>query len=252
MNLIASLRKEIMEQWRTSRLLVLLIVLGFFGMSSPLMAKFMPQLIGMIPGGEQFAGLIPPPTISDAIGQYIKNIGQFAILLAIFLSMGAMVQEKERGTAVMMLCKPLGRGSFLLAKFLALAFSFFVSLTVAGLLGFWYTVFLFNAPQAGAWVALNLLMWFTCLVYVAITLLASTLVRSQAAAAGISIGALLVLSIVSSLPGLGQYLPGQLVNWGAELFTIQSNPAWAALGVSSAIIVACLLAAWLAFRRQEL
>ena len=124
MNLIASLRKEIMEQWRTSRLLVMLVVLGFFGMSSPLMAKFMPQLIGLVPGGEQFAGLIPQPTIQDAIAQYIKNIDQFSILLAIFLSMGTMVQEKERGTAVMMLCKPLGRGSFLLAKFLALAFTF--------------------------------------------------------------------------------------------------------------------------------
>ena len=252
MNLIASLRKEILEQWRTSRLLVMLVVLGFFGMSSPLMAKFMPQMIGLIPGGEQFAGLISQPTISDAIGQYIKNIDQFSILLAIFLSMGTMVQEKERGTAVMMLCKPLGRGSFLMAKFLALAFTFFVSLAVAGLLGYWYTVFLFSAPQAGAWVALNLLIWFYCLVYVAITLLASTLVRSQAAAAGIGIGAFLVLSIFGSLPGLGQYTPGELVNWGAEMFSAPVNPAWIALGVSSGIILVCLLAAWLVFRRQEL
>jgi hypothetical protein len=63
MNLIVSLQKEILEQWRTSRLLVLLIVLGVFGMASPLMARLMPQLIGLIPGGEQFAGLIPPPGI---------------------------------------------------------------------------------------------------------------------------------------------------------------------------------------------
>jgi ABC-2 type transport system permease protein len=252
MNLIASLQKEIMEQWRTSRLLVLLVVLGFFGMSSPLMAKFMPQLIGLIPGGEQFTSLIPQPEIQDAISQYIKNIGQFAVLLAIFLSMGTMVQEKERGTAVMMLSKPLGRGPFLLAKFLALAFSFFVSLAVAGVLGYWYTVFLFHAPQAGAWVGLNLLVWFYCLVYVAITLLASTIVRSQAAAAGISFGVLLVLAIFSSLPGLGQYLPGQLVNWGADLFTNPANQSWVALGVSGGVIVACLLAAWLVFRQQEL
>ena len=252
MNLIVSLQKEILEQWRTSRLLVLIIVLGFFGMASPLMASFMPQLIGLVPGGEQFAGLIPPPGIKDAIDQYIKNIGQFAVLLAIFLSMGTMVQEKERGTAVMMLCKPLGRGAFFMAKFLALAFSFFVSLAVAGILGFWYTKFLFNAPQAGAWVFLNLLIWIYCLVYVAITLLASTVVRSQAAAAGISFGVLLLLAIINSLPGLGQYLPGQLVTWGAALFINPANPSWVALGVSVGIIAVCLLAAWLVFRRQEI
>ena len=252
MNLIASLQKEIMEQWRTSRLVVLLVVLGFFGMASPLLAKFMPQLFGLLPGGEQFVGLIPSPEIKDAIDQYIKNIGQFAILLAIFLSMGVVVQEKERGTAVMMLCKPLGRGTFLLAKFLALAFSFLVSLAVAGLSGFWYTVFLFEAPQAGAWLSLNLLIWIYCLVYVAITLLASTLVRSQAAAAGISFGVLLVLGILGSLPGLGQYLPGQLVTWGANLFFNPGNPSWIALAVSGGIILVCLLAAWLVFRGQEL
>lgn len=252
MNLFASLQKEILEQWRTSRLLVLLIVIGVFGMSSPLMAKFMPQLFTLIPGGEQFVGLIPQPEIKDAIDQYIKNIGQFAVLLAIFLAMGAVVQEKERGTAVMMLSKPLGRGPFLLAKFLALSFSFLVSLAAAGMLGYWYTTFLFKAPDAGAWISLNLLIWVYCLVYVAITLLASTLVRSQAAAAGISFGVLLALGIIGSLPRLGLYLPGQLISWGAELFVNPTQTYWTALGVSCAIIAACLLAAWLAFRRQEL
>ncbi len=60
MNLLTALRKEIIEQWRTSRLLVLLIVLGMFGMLSPLMAKFMPEIIRLVPGGEQFAMLNPP------------------------------------------------------------------------------------------------------------------------------------------------------------------------------------------------
>ncbi len=190
--------------------------------------------------------------MKDAIDQYIKNIGQFALLLAIFLPMGAVVQEKERGTAILMLVKPLGRGSFLLAKFLALAFSFLVSLLVAGLLGYYYTLFLFGASDVGAWIGVNLLIWVYCLFFVAITLLASTLSRSQAVAAGAGFGALLVISLISSIPGIPPVLPTQLLNWAAGLFSNPGASYWTALWVSLGVIAACLLTAWLSFRRQEL
>ncbi len=252
MNFWVSLRKELLEQWRTSRLLVLVITLGVFGMTSPLLAQFTPEILKALPGGEQFVGLIPPPTVRDAVAQYIKNIGQFSMLLAIFLSMGSVAQEKERGSAVLMLVTPLSRAAFLLAKFVALALTFALGLLVAGSLGYVYTLLLFEAPAAGAWLGLNLLLWLYSLVYVAITLLASTIMRSQAAAAGVSFGALLVLSAVGALPGLGQYLPQQLVNWWAELFYPDAAAYWPALGLSLGLMAACLALAWLSFRRQEL
>jgi len=252
MNLGVSLRKEMLEQWRTSRLLVLVIVLGVFGMTSPLLAQFMPEILKAVPGAEAFAGLIPKPTLRDAIDQYIKNIGQFSLLLAIILSMGSVVQEKERGSAVLMLVKPLSRAAFLLAKFIALALIFGIALLVAGGLGYLYTLLLFEAPPVGAWLGLNALLWLYSLVYVAITFLASTLARSQAVAAGISFGALLVFSALGALPGLGQFLPQQLVGWGAELFYPDGAAYWPALVVSLGLIGGCLAAAWLAFSRQEL
>jgi ABC-2 type transport system permease protein len=250
--MMATLRKEMLEQWRTSRFLVLVIVLGAFGMSSPLLAKFMPEIMKSVPGAEQFAMLVPSPTIRDALEQYIKNISQFALLLAIFLAMGMMVQEKERGSAVLMLVKPLSRGAFLMAKFIALAVTFGVALAVAGLLGYIYTTLLFEAPAPVAWLGLNALLWLYSLVYVAITLLASTITRSQAVAAGTGFGALLVLGILSAIPGLDRYLPGQLVAWGAELFYPPVATYWPALIVSVGLIALCLVAAWLAFRQQEL
>jgi ABC-2 type transport system permease protein len=252
MSFLATLRKEMMEQWRTSRLLVLVIVLGVSGMMSPLLAKFTPEILKAIPEAEQFAAFVPTPIIQDAIDQYIKNIGQFSLLLAVFLSMGSVVQEKERGSAVLMLVKPLSRGSFLMAKFISLSLTFLAALAVSSGLGYLYTVLLFEAPSVPAWLWLNGLLWLYCLVYVAITLLASTLMRSQAAAAGVSFGALLVMAGVGALPGLGQYLPNQLINWGAELFRNPAVVYWPALIVSLAIIAACLAAAWLIFRQQEL
>jgi ABC-2 type transport system permease protein len=251
MTLIASLRKEFLEQARTSRLLILAAILLFFGLTSPLLAKYTPEMLRLVPGAEQFADLVPKPTMLDSVAQFVKNINQFGILLALLLAMGLVVQEKEKGTAGMMMVKPLSRGVFLLAKFIALAVAFLACMLVASLGAYYYTLVLFEAPSFSAWLVMTMLMWVHFLVYIALTLLFSTLVRSQAAAAGLGFGAILITSIFGSLPGLGKYMPGELINWGASLFTSPS-PAWPALWISLAVIALSLGLAWAIFERQEL
>ena len=252
MTLIASLRKEFIEQWRTYRFLVLIIVLAFFGMTSPLLAKYTPELLKLIPATGGITVVMPPPTVMDAITQYVKNISQFGFLLALLLSMGAVAQEKDKGTAAMMLVKPLSRGTFILSKVLALGLAFLVSLLVAGLGAYYYTVILFQPVDLGAWLAMNLLLWVYMLVYVALTVLFSTLTRSQAAAAGLSFGMLLLLGLVGSLGNLGEYLPAQLINWGAGLMAGSAASYWPALVVSLGLVLASLAVALISFSKQEL
>jgi len=250
--MLTFLRKEWIEQARTSRLIILGVVLVFFGLSSPLFAKFTPQILALVPGGEQFAGLVPAPTVTDAITQYVKNINQFSLFLAILLTMGMVAQEKEKGTAAMMLVKPVSRTAFLLAKFVSLSLTFLAAMLVSGLAAYYYTVLLFSTPDLGAWLGLTVLMWVYAVVIIAITLLFSTLFRSQAAAGGLSFGVMLLLSVIGGLPTLGEYMPGYVVSWGASFFTPNPVNGWPALGVSLVVIAACLIAAATRFNRQEL
>jgi ABC-2 type transport system permease protein len=252
MTFIASLRKEIIEQWRTYRFLVLIVVLAFFGMTSPLLAKYTPELLKLIPATGGISVVMPPPTVMDAIGQYVKNVSQFGFLLALLLSMGAVAQETDKGTAAMMLVKPLSRGAFILSKVAALGLAFLASLLVAGLGAYYYTVILFQPVDLGAWLAMNLMLWVYMLVYIALTVLFSTLTRSQAAAAGLSFGMLLLLALVGSLGQLGEYLPAQLINWGAGLMAGSAATYWPALAVSLALVLASLAVALISFNRQEL
>ena len=250
--LIAALRKESLEQIRTYRFLVIAAVLIASGLLSPLLAKLTPELFKLIPGGEQFAGLIPEPTVLDAFTQYIKNINQFALLLAVLVTMGAVAQEKEKGTAAVVLVKPLPRWGFLLAKFLIISFVFATSLALAGLGAYYYTRLLFEPTSIGIWLAVNGLLLVYVLVYVAVTLLFSTFSRSQVMAGGLSLAALVLLGLLGSFPTLGKYLPGKLVSWASTLYLQPDLTAWPALWASLGIILVSLLGAWLAFRRQEL
>jgi ABC-2 type transport system permease protein len=247
-----ALSKELKEQWRSYRFLAAAVLLIAFGMLSPVLARYMRELFALIPNAAAIATVIPEQTIADAIGQYIKNLSQFGVLLALLLPMGSVVQEKERGTAAMLLSKPLSRGAFLLAKFAAHTLVFLVSLLIAGLAGYFYTLILFGSLPFGGWMAMNGLLLLYLLVYVALVLLFSTLARSQLLAVGMGFGVLILLGGVGAIPGVGSNLPGELLNWGAELALGQGQPAWVALGVSLGLVTGALLAAWLIFRRQEL
>ncbi len=253
MNFITVFRKEMMEQWRTYRILIVAVVLVAFGMTSPLLAKFTPEMLKAIPGMPPEVLLaIPKPTVVDAVAQYVKNMSQFGILLALLMTMGVVVAEKEKGTAAFFLTRPVSRETFLLAKFFALSVVFIASVAVAALGCWYYTYVLFEPLPWGPFLALNGLMLVIFMVYIAISLLGSTIARTQGVAVGLAFLALILVSAPGALPKIGDYFPGKLFSWGAALLLGQNvTPAWPALWVSLVVIAVALAAACLIFRKQE-
>jgi ABC-2 type transport system permease protein len=166
--------------------------------------------------------------------------------------MGSVAQEKERGTAALILTRPVSRGTFILAKFAALKVTFAASLLLSALGCWYYTTLLFEPLPWGAFLLLNGLMLVVFMVYVAMTLLCSTLVRSQSGAGGLAFGGLILLAGLGAIPRLAEYLPGRLFEWGMGLVLGLDRTAWPALWVSLGLILVCLLAATLIFHRQEL
>lgn len=251
MSIFIAFRKEWLELIRSYRLMIVVIVLLFFGLTSPVLAKFTPELMTLIPTGG-ITIQMPTPTVMDAIGQYIKNMAQFGFLLAVLLTMGAIAQEKDKGTAAMILVKPLSRGAFIVAKFLGLAAMFAIALVIAGTAAYYYTLLLFEAMDILHWLAMNVLLFVYILVYVAITMLCSTLTKSSVAAGGIALVILIFSGLIGSIPGIGKYMPGELISWGTRLMVGDTTSSWIAFGISVGLIVIPLMAAWLIFRRQEL
>ncbi len=246
------LAKEMREQVRTMRLPVVVIVFALLGLISPLFARYVREIISAV-GGDQFQGMGPDPVVGDAVAQLTKNLGQFGVMIAILVTMGAVATEKERGTATFLLSKPITRGAFLAAKVLAIGFLLAVATAVAGALCWVYTTALFEPlPVAGYTMAMAL-VWLSLATFAAITFLASVATRSALVAGGIGFAALIISGVLSALPGVGQYLPPGL--WGAadQVAVGHAPDAWVGqVGVSLAIIaVSIALSAW-SFRRQEL
>jgi len=249
---LIAVRKELLEQWRSYRLLVVVVVFVILGLLSPLAAKLTPEIVKLLPEGEEIAKLIPSPTVADAIVQYTRNLSQFGVILALLMTMGMVVQEKDKGTAALILAKPMSRGIFIGSKFVALGLTFTVGIAMAGIASYCYTVLLFRDPGVSGWLALNGALLLFLLVYVALTLFCSTVSKSLVAAGGLAFGAMLVLTSVGGLTKMSRYLPGRLVSWAAEVSFWVGETPWPALLASVGIIVVAFVGAWMIFERQEL
>jgi ABC-2 type transport system permease protein len=252
------LRKELLESWRTYRLPVVLGLFALVGLSSPLLARFLPEIVEAAAGDALGSIPIPTPTAADAVIQVQKNLGQFGALAAILLAMGSVATELERGTAAFVLVRPVGRGAFLAAKAIAIGVVLAVSVAVAVVLGWVYTAILFEPPDVAGWVALGVLTWLALAAWAAVTFLASAVTGSAAAAAGLGFVALLTLSVLAIAPALARWTPAGLGTPTTALATGTGTAGdlgpdlWAPVVGTVVLIAISLVGAYAAFRRREL
>ncbi|HEU5438345.1 MAG TPA: ABC transporter permease subunit [Ktedonobacterales bacterium] len=248
------LRKELREAVRSRRLLVVSVIFLVLGIISPVTAKYTPELLKAIGAGQAGVQIIvPPPTVADAIAQYLKNVAGTGIFVAILLPMGMVAREKERGTAAFVLTKPLSREAFLAAKLVALLAVLAAGVALAAVATYVYTAILFEPLAPGGFIACTLLVLLSLVVYGLLTFLGSTLARSQLPAVGLGLAAWAALSLIGIIPRVAQLTPSGLLESASALArgTAPAHLAASLLG-NAAICALVVVLAWLAFRRQEL
>jgi ABC-2 type transport system permease protein len=247
------LKKELREQYRTHKTLILVAIFLVVGMISPLLAKYTPVLLKNIPDMPPgFADLIPEPTTKDAIIQYIKNISQFGVILVVVLNMGCVAGEKERSTMAMLLTKPVHPSWIIITKWLSGMLNILLGVFVAGIGCTIYTAILFGMLDLGGFLALNGLVVVFLVVYLSITILASSLVRTQAMAAVGAFAGVSIILIMGAIPHVKEAAPVQLLNWGSSRLLGNGDSAWLALALSLGLIGLCLTVACLVFSREEI
>lgn len=239
-------RKELLEQARTRKILILAIIFLFVALSSPILAKLTPEILK----GVSMPGLtlnLPDPTYHDAIDQLIKNVSQLALLVLVFVVAGAITDEKSKRTLEIVLTKPVPRRSFIAAKFAAYFLSVGAIFYAACLLFYGYSLSLFGSFSAWNFLLMATAVLLYLLAIVSLTLLASTVVRGTILAGGLGFVGFLLLSIVPSLvPRVAHFFP----SWIISNYKSVVDSGWSAhLGISAGVaVLISLLAMALAMR----
>jgi len=167
--------------------------------------------------------------------------------------MGSIVGEREKGTAAMIMSKPMPRWAFIISKFVSQALVYSVAFILAMVAAYYYTVFLFGSLDFFPFFVVNLLLLLWLLVFVAITIFGSTFGRTIGAAAGIALAGSVLILLAGSIPRYGALAPGGLVTWASQLvIRNETLPNGGSIALSFILILMALVASLAVFEEQEL
>ena len=107
-------RKEVTEILKTYKIYVIPLLFLVFGFASPVITKLLPDILA---GLSNMEIVVPEMSWIDAFDQFFKNLNQIGIIAVILMFMGRVAEEKHRGTATMILSKPVSRTAWVIAKF---------------------------------------------------------------------------------------------------------------------------------------
>ena len=244
--------KELREQVKTFKGIVVLIILVLFGMTSPLMAKLTPELLKMANLGVTIR--LPAPSFTDAYEQFFKNISQMTLIVVLLVYSGSVSGETSKGTAALMLTKRLSRIAFIGAKFVSAVMVWTFSYAVSCVVFLYYTGYLFPGAAPVYPAAAFVCMWLFGAVTISMAILSGTLFKSYALSdvTGFCLWGLTL--VTSSVPPIRDGTPAALAGINMNLITGRAAPGAALVPVCTGVALTALLllASCLIFRAKEL
>lgn len=233
MKLLVLLKKEYLEYLRNKKLISILLIFIFFGIMSPLTAYFIPDIMDYVTKTQNIKIEIPSPTYQDAIFQYIKNISQMCVFVLILMNMGIVSNEKEKGTAIFVLVKPVNRKAFIISKFIAVLSITAIAVVASAIFAGFYTKLFFDQIPIAIFTIQNLLLILYISTILSITIMFSTISKSQILAGILSFFIWISFSLLSQLGEIGKLSPDNLINIASSLTKLNS--------INSGTIITCMI-----------
>lgn len=195
----------------------------------------------------------------EGLDVFLTFFGIFAPIGVMILTQGAIVGEKESGTAAWILSKPVSRSAFILAKLIGNGFAFLIIMVIGqGAIAFIQVAIAGAILSPMNFIAAMGVNYLHLLFYLSLSLMLGTMFSTRGAVIGIPIAILIGQSLVESIieaisPFLVLMLPknlpaiANLVSIGEPL-----PPEWPVpvIGLSILSILNITIAIW-RLKREE-
>lgn len=236
-SLIAFTKKEVTEQIRSGKLMILTILFVLFGVMNPAVAKLTPWLLEIMSDSLAESGMtITGVTVTamDSWVQFFKNI-PMALIAFVLIQSNIFTKEYGSGTLVLSLTKGLERFKVVISKTAVL-----VALWT---LGYWICFGITYAYNAYFWdnsIAQNLILsvvcwWLFGVFVIALIDLFSTLVNSNIGVLAGTGGVVLTFSLIGLIPKAGKYLPTLLTDGNSLIYGVAKSEEYVAAVVITAV-----------------
>lgn len=253
--MIPFLKKEILEQLRSGKLMILSILFVLFGIMNPATAKLTPWLLEMMADSMAQGGMTitaADPTALDSWMQFYKNI-PMALIAFILMESNIFTREYQSGTMLLSLTKGLSRYKVVIAKSLVLI--------LLWTLGYWLCFGITYGYNAYFWdnsIAKNLITsvvywWVFGLWVIGLVILFSTLSNENTGVLVGTGGIVLASSLLSFFPKLSKYLPTSLTDGNSLIYGLVDADKYTTAFVIAAVTgLTCIALSIPIFNKKQL
>lgn len=240
-------RLEWLRLVRTRRWIALVGIYVFFGLVGPLSARYLAEIVERFGGGVEVT--FPPPVPADGMIQYVSNVSQLGLLVAVVVAAGSLAFDAKLEMGVFLRTRVERVWDILVPRltvtFVAIGVSF-----VLGALAAWYetVVLIGNLPVAGTLAGIAYGLLYLALV-VALVAAAGSRSKNVLGTVLATFVVLLIMPIIGIVEAIGRWLPSHLVGALSGIpGGVEINEYLPAAGVTLILIGAFL---WLAVRWSE-
>lgn len=227
-SLFAFMKKELMEQLRSGRLMILGLLFVLFGIMNPAIAKLTPWLLETMNDSLAESGMtVTDVKVSamDSWVQFYKNM-PMGLIAFVLLESSIFTKEYTSGTLVLSLTKGLERYKVVISKAAVL--------TVLWTLGYWLCFGITYGYSAYFWdnsIAQNLIFsvicwWLFGVMVVALMVLFSTVAKSNTGVLLGTGGVVLASCLIGLLPKFSKYLPTYLTDGNALIYGLAETKTY--------------------------
>ena len=208
--------KEVMENIRTKRLLVLACIFILLTIFGTLMGRFSSEILAALMAADNATQIViqmPDPVWTDSYAQVYSGLTEMGMIGVIMLFMGIILREKSSGTIDLIFAKGLSPVSFVLAKFTVAAISLLLVLLISILIAYGYTYVLFEyAGQIGNVLMGAVSFGIFLLMMLAIIIMWSAIANSTAISAVLGLVSYFIIMFLGFIPVVGRFMPNNLLS----------------------------------------
>lgn len=245
-------KKEILEYFRSYKLLITLGLFLFLAIISTMSARFMPQLLSLL--APELDITISDPTALDAWEQFYKNVSQLGMSAILIIFSTTLSNEYAKGTLDIILTKGLSRTSIILSKFtvsvLVMSISYWISYIVTQLYidYYWPNELLSNTLFAAT------LVWIIGILYLSLLMLGCVLFRQPFISILFILATTTLLGLMTLPAILGNNSPMVLTTRQIEILNGEAVREEFVIPILTSIVlsIVCLSLAIGLFRKKEI
>lgn len=239
-------RKEMLGFWRSYKWLWLPIVFMLLGVMNPIMEYYMPQILSSSGMSQEVIDTIAHPSAPEVMLKTLSQYNTLGLLIVALAFMGIVAAERQSGSAVMTLVKPVSHLSYVTSKWVAMS-TITLAAFVFGYGMTWYYTELLIGTVPVAQIVQSLLVYALWLLFAGtLTLLFSSMMNATGAIAFLTLATLAALSLSAGFfDRYTKWSPGRLSAVAGNLVQDirPGGTIWLPIAITAAIVVAMLFGA---------